>query len=299
MKIKTKMCLALIVFCLGMIWGEQVNAGEESLVTPTLHSGMASPSAATRGRVREEVPIPPAQELLGQTFTSIYGIATSHIVQIINHTDAGVTQQARIQVIRKKINGRLHSLANFTSPEHMRGMRILTIENVDRNDDYFVYLPEFHRVRRVANAQRADAFLGSDMTFEDIEPKRLNNFELIGRSSVQMEGETVHVVMARPLYESAYDRVEFFIAEKDAAWLEHRYYKNGSFKPFKIIRAPREYMEVVDGYAFPTRVFVKDLEKGSLTELRMLELKVNPDLDDRFFSVVQLEKIASIPGLGE
>lgn len=257
-----------------------------------------APSAG-RARVREEVPVPPAQELLSQTFTSIYGINTSHLVQIINHTDAGLTQQARIQVIRKKINGRLHGLANFTSPDHMRGMRILTVENVDRNDDYFVYLPEFRRVRRVANAQRADAFLGSDMTFEDIEPKRLNNFELIGRSSLKMDGETVHVVMARPLYESAYDRVEFFIAEKDAAWLEHRYYRKGSFKPYKIIRAPRQYMEVVDGYAFPTRVFVKDLEKGSLTELRMIDLKVNPDLDDRLFSVVQLEKNASIPGLGE
>ncbi len=318
--IETKMCRAMSAlafvsfFCVTSLGRAEdaVPAAEPSASTaasreaspvraaPTDAAPAARPIASVaRARVREEVPVPPAQELLSQTFTSIYGINTSHLVQIINHTDAGVTQQARIQVIRKKINGRLHGLANFTSPDHMRGMRILTVENVDRNDDYFVYLPALRRVRRVANAQRADAFLGSDMTFEDIEPKRLNNFELIGRSSMKMDGETVHVVMARPLYESAYDRVEFFIAEKDAAWLEHRYYRRGSFKPFKIIRAPREYMEVVDGYAFPTRVFVQDLEKGSLTELRMLDLKVNPDLDDKLFSVVQLEKNASIPGLGE
>ncbi len=255
--------------------------------------------AQRRQRVREEVPVPPAQELLGQTFTSIYGINTSQLVQVVKHTDGGEKNQARLQVLRKKVKGRLHSIANFSSPDHMRGTRILTIENFDRNDDYFVYLPSMRRVRRVTNSQRADSFLGTDLTYEDIEPKRLNNFELIGRSSLKMDGENVHVVMARPLYDSAYDRAEFFIAEKDAAWLEHRYYKQGSFKPFKIIYSPREHMKVVDGHAFPTRVFVKDLEKGSLTELRMLELKLNPEIDDRLFSVVQLEKGRPLPGLGE
>ena len=59
----------------------------------------------------------------------------------------------------------------FYEPADLRGMSILVWKPVDEQkaDDNWIYLPALRRVRRIAAAQKMDAFGGTDMTNDQID----------------------------------------------------------------------------------------------------------------------------------
>ncbi len=252
-------------------------------------------AAASPGGAAEEGAPASAVDILHRAFVNRYGVDLVQLVHLRVRDRAGGEQQRRVQVAIKRIDGRVHSVGRFTQPEYLRGMTILTIERSSRRDDHFVYLPTLQRIRRITGAQRADPFMGTDLSYEDFEQRSVNDYDLdlLGKSSIG--GEPVDVVVGRPRYDSGYERVRFFVAESDAAILETHYFKRGSRSPFKTIFAPRDGMVASDGHSLPTRIFVRNLARGTETEVRIERLRVNPELDDHLFTTTALETGRPIP----
>ena len=67
------------------------------------------------------------------------------------------------------------TLSLFESPADIRGTAYLNFDWNDslRDDDSWLYLPALQRVKRLANSDTSDSFLGSDFTYADI-----NGFEI-------------------------------------------------------------------------------------------------------------------------
>jgi hypothetical protein len=59
-------------------------------------------------------------------------------------------------------------LTRFTSPANIAGTSILSIENSEREDDVWVYLPALRKVRRLAAAEKRDSFAGTDFSHGDV-----------------------------------------------------------------------------------------------------------------------------------
>jgi hypothetical protein len=175
-------------------------------------------------------------------------------------------------------------------------MAIISIENLDRDDDSFVYLPSLLRVRRVTTAQRADSFLGSDLTYEDLERHRLEDYEVRSVQHSVLGIEDGFRVTARPRHRKIYESVEFDIAENDSAILAIRYFKRDRFSPVRIIEAPRDSMTELQGHILPTRLTVQNHVRGTTTEVSIRDLVVNPEIDDREFSLGVLERGTAGPG---
>jgi hypothetical protein len=66
---------------------------------------------------------------------------------------------------------RYKNMVYFYEPPDLRGMSILVWKPVDERvaDDNWIYLPALRRVRRIAAAQKMDAFGGTDMTNDQID----------------------------------------------------------------------------------------------------------------------------------
>lgn len=64
----------------------------------------------------------------------------------------------------------IHSsrLTRFLSPANISGTAVLSVENSDREDDVWVYLPALHKVRRLAAGEKRDAFVGTDFSHGDV-----------------------------------------------------------------------------------------------------------------------------------
>ena len=80
-----------------------------------------------------------------------------------------------------------------------------------------MYLPELDKVRRVSSAQRGDSFLGSDITYADLERLRSEDFVPVELARGERGDEATWVVLARPVRKQHYSRIEFTVAQADEA----------------------------------------------------------------------------------
>ena len=233
--------------------------------------------------------------LLDSAFENRYALDLGSTVKLRMLDDGGGEQRRKIRVASKVIEGRVHSLARLEEPAYLRGMTILTIENLSRGHDAFIYLPSLQKVRRITTSQKGDSFFGSDVTYEDLERLRVEDFEVGSLSEETRRGESVYLIEARPKRKTTYARVVFVIAKSDYAILETHYYKRDQEEPFRIYTAPREAMVEEDGHVIPTRLRVEDKVRRSSTDIEFTNLKINPPLDDRLFSVRTLESKRPLP----
>lgn len=252
------------------------------------------PTGPTAGS-RTAADATPATEYLRRAFANRYDLSATQRVQLVIRNESGAERRRVVEIATKTIGGRLYSLGRFTEPDYLRGTAILIIENRDRSDDHFVYLPSQKRIRRVSSAQRADTFMGTDFIYEDFERRYVDDYSVAQRGSATIDGESVVIVAAQPRYESAYRQVEFLIAVSDAAILEVRYFQGPKEEPVKILRAPRSEMRTFGGHVLPTRIEMENRLRKTVSEARFDRITVDPPLDDTLFTTSALEAGRAIP----
>jgi len=132
-------------------------------------------------------------------------------------------------------------LITVEEPEDLRGTAFLIIENSDADDDQWLYLPAFRRVRRVLPNEKSDAFLGSDFFYGDLETEDLehHSYRLIGEES--LDGRSCWIIEALPgdektRKESGYGKRELWITKENFIGLQTRFYDRKG-KLFKVFRA--------------------------------------------------------------
>lgn len=250
----------------------------------------AGPAASEAEDGRPHGPV----ELLQRAFDRRYGADTHQQMTLRLRSGGQEVQTQRIEVVTKMEHGQLRALARFTAPPDLRDTALLVLEQDGRPDDYFLYLPALDRVRRVSGAQRSDSFMGTDLTYEDLERRRVEEFEDLRSAAGNVSGEVVVLVSARPRQPAGYERVEFAIAASDASILETRYFAKGSDAPFKVIRFPRDALHEDKGYSVPTRISVSNLRKETETDVTVEMLELDPDVDLRLFTTDALLREAEL-----
>ena len=68
------------------------------------------------------------------------------------------------------------SLVRFTYPNDIRGTSFLVWEHDDADDERFLFLPALGRVRRIAGQEKQESFVGSDLSYEDIGGRDVNDY---------------------------------------------------------------------------------------------------------------------------
>jgi hypothetical protein len=255
---------------------------------------------ASEGDLEGEDAVPAsARSVLAAAFENLYEVNTISRLDLVIRDRSGQERRRTFHTVNKIIDDRLHSIGRLIAPEYLRGMTVMVIEAGGQRHDAFVYLPSLGRVRRVSTAQRGDAFLGSDLTYEDFERQHVDDYDLSFVASGSVEGEACHVVRGRPKRRFTYEYADFFVARSDTAILESRYYKRGAESPYRVIVSPRASMTKRDGHVLPKRILVQNLVRKTSTEVVVHEIAVNPEIDDRLFSAVTLEQKEDLPLPGE
>jgi hypothetical protein len=290
------------------------SAGAQNPIDPPSSAGAQNPidpSSSASAQVPIDPPSsasaqvptdpPSSASVLTAAFANRYEVDAISWVELVIRNgsvvgeESGEETRRTVHYVTKLIDERLHSIARLTAPEYLRGMTILTIEQRNRNYDAFVFLPSLGKTRRVNAAQKDDAFFGSDLTFGDLERKRVDDFELGELVVAESDGEVIYRIRAELVRKGKYSRVEFDVAQSDYAILAERYYKRREEKPYRVVQAPRPAMVEQGGHVLPTRLLVTDLLRGGTTEVRIEDLRVNASIPDRIFTVATLEQERKLP----
>lgn len=240
------------------------------------------------------------RSFLAEAFERRYGCNTRQTLTLVLRQRGREFQRQRISVATKFVDDRLRAMGRFTEPPDLRGTAILMLEGESRDDDdqVFLFLPALERVRRVSAAHRGDSFMGTDLTYEDLQRPRVEDFEAFAARTELLEGEEMVVVSARPLRSTYYERMETWIARKDAAILRVVFFKRGSPQHFKVIETPRGALLVEGNRILPKRMVVTNLTARTETEVFVDELELDAVTEDSVFTTNALLSERNVPPPG-
>jgi hypothetical protein len=100
---------------------------------------------------------------------------------------------------KKSADGENRSLLKFLAPKKIFNVGLLTWSHSgETDDDQWLYLPASKRVKRIASAGKKNPFMGSDLSFEDMQGEDLeaHTYDLVGEEEIN--GQTCWKIEAKP-----------------------------------------------------------------------------------------------------
>jgi hypothetical protein len=230
-----------------------------------------------------------SQILLQRAFRNLYG---DDYVQTMSLSASGMGEREmtrRLQIIRKQSSESGKALLRFLSPYNVRGTSVLILENDARSDDLYVYLPAARITRHLSNAQRGDAFFGTDLAYEDIEPKNAQDFRVTG-SKLDSGDHAVCVeleLVPRASVKSSYERIVSCVEPERGVILWSDFYRKG--RRVKELRVRFDRITPVGSRFIPFEMTVKTLSTGSVTSVVTESYELRGNIPESLFSTWNLE----------
>ena len=106
------------------------------------------------------------------------------------------------KMISKSKNGSEKQIIWFIEPKDDRGIAFLKIEHENKDDEMRMWLPAFKKVRRISSKKKSDSFMGSDLSFEDLSNRRLNDNNYKRLEDANLLGRDCYVLETIPKKES-------------------------------------------------------------------------------------------------
>jgi hydrophobe/amphiphile efflux-3 (HAE3) family protein len=185
-------------------------------------------------------------------------------------------------------------LIRFTAPPDVRGTSLLSIENSDREDDQWLFLPALKKSRRISAAGKSDSFVGSDFAYEDLGAEDIDQHDYRLLREDALDGTPVYVVEATPnndqrRKESGYSRREIFVRKDNAAIARIDFYDRQK-ELLKVLKA-RDIHQVPSTKTWRAQTIEMANQKtGHTTVIVYGPFVINKGISDDTFSIRELER---------
>jgi hypothetical protein len=178
----------------------------------------------------------------------------------------------------------------FLEPADVKGSSFLVISHEDRDDDMWIYLPAFGKVRRIASHAKKGNFMGSDFTYEDLGDRKLRDYTYRLLKEEENIGDKVcWVIESIPNkgVTTDYAKIISWIWKDDYVEIKEEFYdKRGNLKKIKMAD-----MQQVEKYWVPSSVTMEDLKSKHKTELIFDQIKVDTGLKEEIFDTSYMTRI--------
>lgn len=171
-------------------------------------------------------------------------------------------------------------LFRFTSPASQAGIGILSLPN----DVMYLYMPAYEKERRIASSAKNQGFAGTDFSYDDMESKLYQ--EKYDAISLKTENN-MWVLELKPKAnnKTEYAKLIVTIGKDNNYPRKVQYYdkNNTQIKELNNIK-----IEKKGNYWVATLFEMKDLKKGTKTQMEFTSVEYDKGLKDEDFSVRKL-----------
>lgn len=171
-------------------------------------------------------------------------------------------------------------------------MRVAYTLDSNKSADQWIYLPELKKIRRVAVRDLGDSFLGSDLTYGDITPRRVEDDEhKFQRIDTDAQGKQYYVVSSVPKEPtSIYSRKIAHFLKTDnmdeCVKVGVDYYdKKGAFLKRQAIK-----WQKVGNAAVWDNVAVENVQSFHTSYFDVKKVEINKSIEDDFFTERRLSR---------
>lgn len=174
-----------------------------------------------------------------------------------------------------KTSGLFKMLITFKAPSDVLGMRILTLGP----ETMYTYLPQFHRVRKVAANARNQGFLGTNISYEDMSENRYS--KRWGCTPHKTTGDHYILdLLPKAGSGTVYSKMRVSIHRKRLAYERIEYYDGGRHVKSQL----REGWEPIEGISMSSRVRFVSHDRDAESTVELSEWRVNQNIPDSEFT---------------
>ena len=205
-------------------------------------------------------------------------------------TDKSGSKRVRQFTMFGKDNNRYdsQSLIQFTAPKKISKTGMLTHNKSNESSDQWIYLPALKKTRRISSGKKNGRFVGSDLTYEDLEDRevKLDNHNL--KKTETINGVKHYILESIPKDKSSsmYSKVISKINSQTWMATSAEFYKKKK-QPYKTL--VNKSFKKSGSTWYPTLTIIKDHKIGHQTTLEVLSAQFNNGLKSNVFKKSILE----------
>lgn len=164
-------------------------------------------------------------------------------------------------------------------------MRWGYLPEAGKNADQWLFLPSLNTIRRVSVRDPGDSFLGSDLSYQDISFRALDQDEHELLREETKDGETYYVVESRPKEDDPLygKRVSWFHKTADPSNCNKTRIEYYDTRGALLKTQSLSWQKVKDAWVWDT-VEVDNVRTGHSSVFQVTDVEVNVGLRDRLFS---------------
>ena len=220
------------------------------------------------------------------------------------YREDGTDSVANVEMILidKKGNERLRKLKIFTKdygelnktylefslPADIDGTRFLSLEEKNKDDTQYLYLPALGRARRIVSSQKKLSFVNTDFTYEDMQRRRPNKDTHVILRSENYTGHDCFVIESTPQKgTSQYAKRISWIDKNSDVILRTDFYnkKKRKIKEFRVIM-----LQKPQGIWTAMEVMMQDIKDDHTTIMSLIDVTYDQGVSDEKFDVYKFEQ---------
>ena len=173
----------------------------------------------------------------------------------------------------------------FVSPPLDKGISLYKIENENGKDLMKMWLPAFKKIRKISSRKKSENFMNSDLTFEDLYNRSLDDFTY----EINSPNDSIYVLTSYPkekLNSSYSKHVSWISSTTLLITKEESYSSKGVLLKTKEIKYTN-----IDGFDLVKEINVVDVKRKHETHLKFEDMILNSGIEDKDFHEMNLKRI--------
>ena len=173
-------------------------------------------------------------------------------------------------------------IMRFTKPADQKGIAFLGLPN----DVQYLYMPAFHKVRRIASHVKNTKFAGTDFTYDDLSSFKYSedyNARLINEDNQYWILE----LKPKPGVKKDYRKLKMWVRKDNYYPAKLEYYDKGG-NLWKVME--RRKIEKIGKYWISREMEMKDLKEQHSTIMQLEDIEFDTGLSDKLFTKRYLKR---------
>lgn len=212
---------------------------------------------------------------------------------VMRSTDrTGETSETRSRILWRRPEGeKARLLLQVIDPVVRRGSTLLAIQRGEEKADFYLYLPELRRSRKVSKKSLKGSMFGTDLSYEDfqrVQQMKEDSSVTLGEE-VEYEGRKAYQLIAEPGEDSSYEKVVTLIDKERCIVLRSDYFESGDTPRKRLFSVPEKVTQEEFGW-LPREVRIDDLQEKTSTSIVIEEFDHKAEVSEDDLSVENLGK---------
>ena len=213
------------------------------------------------------------------TAHSVFGFSNASATVVLHLQKGEQAQRTRQLEVRScERGGTLKTMLRFRAPADVAGTAFLVVEKKNDEDEseQYLYLPALAKVKRITGSQRDEKFMGTDLSYADIQGKGLKGAKLSRDSDVALAGQPTYVINAMPNSDedSPYSKITLWIDQTSFMPMRIEFFdKEQRLKKIMVV----QHLEKLSGQWVASQSEMRDVISASTTTMQVSDIKFSKE----------------------